>query len=74
MEVSQMKKIHLPIIIEMDEDGYYIVSCPLFKFRPRKEKTKQMFVHSLSTAVWTHFVNAVVSRQPSSLECRPHIP
>lgn len=26
-----MKKIHLPIIIEMNEDGYYIVSCPLFK-------------------------------------------
>lgn len=26
-----MKKIHLPIIIEIDEDGYYIVSCPLFK-------------------------------------------
>lgn len=26
-----MEKIHLPIIIEMDEDGYYIVSCPLFK-------------------------------------------
>lgn len=26
-----MRKIHLPVIIEMDEDGYYIVSCPLFK-------------------------------------------
>jgi len=26
-----MKKIHLPIIVEMDEDKYYIVSCPLFK-------------------------------------------
>jgi len=26
-----MKKLHLPIIIEMDEDGYYIVSCPFFK-------------------------------------------
>ena len=26
-----MKKLHLPIIIEMDEDGYYIESCPLFK-------------------------------------------
>jgi predicted RNase H-like HicB family nuclease len=26
-----MKKIHLPIIVEIDEDGYYIVSCPLFK-------------------------------------------
>jgi predicted RNase H-like HicB family nuclease len=26
-----VKKLHLPIIIEIDEDGYYIVSCPLFK-------------------------------------------
>jgi len=26
-----MKKLHLPIIIEIDEDGYYIVGCPLFK-------------------------------------------
>ncbi len=26
-----MKKLHLPMIIELDEDGYYIVSCPLFK-------------------------------------------
>lgn len=26
-----MKKLHSPIIIELDEDGYYIVSCPLFK-------------------------------------------
>jgi predicted RNase H-like HicB family nuclease len=24
-------KMHLPIIVEMDEDEYYIVSCPLFK-------------------------------------------
>jgi predicted RNase H-like HicB family nuclease len=26
-----MKKLHLPIIIELDENGIYIVSCPLFK-------------------------------------------
>lgn len=26
-----MEKLHLPIIIEMDEDGCYIVSCPLFR-------------------------------------------
>ena len=26
-----MKKIHVPILIEVDEDGIYIVSCPLFK-------------------------------------------
>jgi len=27
----KMEKLHLPIIIEMDEDEYYIVSCPLFR-------------------------------------------
>ncbi len=26
-----MKKLHLPIIVEQNEDGYYIVSCPIFK-------------------------------------------
>ena len=26
-----MRKFHFPIIVEMDEDGYYIVSCPIFK-------------------------------------------
>ena len=26
-----MKNIHLPILIEIDEDGYYIVSCPVLK-------------------------------------------
>lgn len=25
------ENMHLPIIIEMDEDNYYIVSCPVFK-------------------------------------------
>jgi predicted RNase H-like HicB family nuclease len=28
---KKIEKYHLPIIVEMDEDGYYIVSCPLFK-------------------------------------------
>jgi predicted RNase H-like HicB family nuclease len=28
---AEVKKLHLPIIIEMDEDGYYIASCPQFK-------------------------------------------
>lgn len=27
----EMENLHLPIIIEIDEDGYYIVSCPRFK-------------------------------------------
>jgi len=25
------QKIHLPVTIEIDEDGYYIASCPSFK-------------------------------------------
>lgn len=26
-----MEKLHLPILVEIDEDSRYIVSCPLFK-------------------------------------------
>ncbi len=26
-----MEKLHLHILVEIDEDGKYIVSCPLFK-------------------------------------------
>ena len=26
-----MKKYHFPIVVEIDEDGIYIVSCPTFK-------------------------------------------
>jgi predicted RNase H-like HicB family nuclease len=26
-----MDKFHLPIILEQDEDGFYIASCPFFK-------------------------------------------
>lgn len=25
------KKVHFPILLEQDEDGFYIVSCPSFK-------------------------------------------
>ena len=31
MEEFDMNKLHLPIIVEIDENGYYIVTCPLFK-------------------------------------------
>jgi predicted RNase H-like HicB family nuclease len=26
-----VKKLHFPIMIEIDEHGYFIVSCPVFK-------------------------------------------
>lgn len=29
--MNQSKKLHLPILIEQDEDGVFIVSCPTFK-------------------------------------------
>ncbi len=31
MKTKKNKTLHLPIIIEQDEDGIYIVSCPTFK-------------------------------------------
>ena len=26
-----MKVYHLPVVVEVDEDGFFIVSCPAFK-------------------------------------------
>jgi predicted RNase H-like HicB family nuclease len=28
---SKAKILHLPILVEQDEDNFYIVSCPVFK-------------------------------------------
>jgi predicted RNase H-like HicB family nuclease len=31
MKVLKTKTIHLPVLVEQDEDNVYIVSCPVFK-------------------------------------------
>ncbi|HLF33560.1 MAG TPA: type II toxin-antitoxin system HicB family antitoxin [Cyclobacteriaceae bacterium] len=31
MKTSEKKTLHLPILVEQDEDDFYIVSCPVFK-------------------------------------------
>jgi predicted RNase H-like HicB family nuclease len=31
MKISETKTLHLPILVEQDEDNYFIVSCPVFK-------------------------------------------
>lgn len=31
MNIKEIETLHLPVIIEQDEDGFYIVSCPVFK-------------------------------------------
>ena len=30
-EIKKHKSLHLPVMVEIDEDGMYIVSCPVFK-------------------------------------------
>ena len=31
MKITNSKILHLPILVEQDEDDFYIVSCPVFK-------------------------------------------
>ena len=31
MKISETQTLHLPILVEQDEDNVYIVSCPVFK-------------------------------------------
>jgi predicted RNase H-like HicB family nuclease len=31
MKISETKILHLPILVEQDEEDFYIVSCPVFK-------------------------------------------
>ena len=31
MKTNKNKMLHLPIVVEQDEDNIYIVSCPVFK-------------------------------------------
>jgi predicted RNase H-like HicB family nuclease len=31
MKMPETKILHLPILVEQDEDDYYIVSCPVFR-------------------------------------------
>ena len=31
MKKEKTRTIHLPILVEQDEDNFYIVSCPVFK-------------------------------------------
>ena len=31
LHIRNMKTYHLPVVVETDEDGIFIVSCPVFK-------------------------------------------
>ena len=43
--------MHLPIIIEMDEDGVYIVSCPQLKGCHSYGETKEEALNNIKEAI-----------------------
>lgn len=46
-----MKKLHLPILIETDEDGFYIVSCPPLKGCHSYGKTIDEAIKNIKEAI-----------------------
>jgi len=48
---SLNKSIHLPVLVEIDEDGVYIVSCPTFKGCHSYGKTVEEAIENLKEVV-----------------------
>ncbi len=46
-----MKTYHLPVVVETDEDGFFIVSCPLFKGCHTYGKTIDEAINNLKEVV-----------------------
>jgi len=46
-----MKTINLPLIAEIDEDGIYIVSCPVFKGCHAYGKTIDDAIENIKTVI-----------------------
>lgn len=47
----EQKKIHLPILLEQDEDGIFIVSCPSFKGCHSFGKTVEQAMRNIQEAI-----------------------
>jgi predicted RNase H-like HicB family nuclease len=45
------ENLHLPILVEMDEDGYYIVSCPVFRGCHAQGKTIEEAISNIREVV-----------------------
>ena len=43
--------IHLPILVEMDEDNFYIVSCPTFKGCHSQGKTIDEAIENIKEVI-----------------------
>jgi predicted RNase H-like HicB family nuclease len=55
-----MKTYHLPVVVEVDEDGVFIVSCPLYKGCHSYGKTIDEALENLKEVV-----TICVEEQPS---------
>jgi predicted RNase H-like HicB family nuclease len=55
-----MKTYHLPVVVEVDEDGLFIVSCPLYKGCHSYGKTIDEALENLKEVV-----TICVEEQPS---------
>ncbi|MBL0309562.1 MAG: type II toxin-antitoxin system HicB family antitoxin [Bacteroidetes bacterium] len=51
MKISDEKTLHLPILIEQDEDDVYIVSCPSFKGCHSYGKTVEEALKNIREAI-----------------------
>jgi predicted RNase H-like HicB family nuclease len=55
-----MKTYHLPVVVEIDEDGFFIVSCPLYKGCHSYGKTIDEALENLKEVV-----SMCIEEQPS---------
>lgn len=61
-----MEKLHLPILIETDEDGLYIVSCPLFKGCHTSGETIDEAIKNISEVIEMYLEDQTLQTLPSS--------
>jgi predicted RNase H-like HicB family nuclease len=45
------ENLHLPLLVEMDEDGYYVVSCPVFRGCHAQGKTIEEAIFNIREVV-----------------------
>jgi predicted RNase H-like HicB family nuclease len=48
---KKLNTIHVPILVEMDEDGIYIVSCPVFKGCHSSGKTIDEAIENIKVVI-----------------------
>lgn len=83
METKKADIIHLPILIEQDEDNIYIVSCPVFKGCHSYGKTVDEALNNIKEVIslcleeekdkdkQTHFLNRFIGFRELQVSLKP---